>query len=360
MAAVCPPAKQEHTLETMDQNAAEKAVENAGDAANGIWEFLLDKPLKIIIIIIAGIVLNLILRLIIRRVMNHIAEGDAAKLDNEVGPDDSEPHQAEETKRWLIQDSPIANARRAQRAKTVGSVLRSVSTIAITAVVVLTVLSEIGINMAPIIASAGVVGVALGFGAQALVKDYLSGIFMVAEDQYGIGDYVDLGDASGEVESVGLRVTQLRDLDGTLWHVRNGEVLRVGNFSQGWARAVLDIPIPYNSDIDQVSKVILQAAKTMRMDRKWRRLILDEPEIWGVQALTGESITIRLVLRTKPLEQWGVAREMRARLKTELDKAEITIPLLNQAVIKDGANTVFAGEGGNSDGSGDHPLGPTS
>lgn len=344
----------------MDQNAAQEAVENASDAANGIWEFLLDKPLKIAIIIIVGIILNLILRLIIRRVMNHIAEGDAAKLDNEVGPDETEPHQAEETKRWLIQDSPIAHARRAQRAKTVGSVLRSVSTIVITAVVALTVLSELGINMGPIIASAGVVGVALGFGAQALVKDYLSGIFMVAEDQYGIGDFVDLGDASGEVESVGLRVTQLRDLDGTLWHVRNGEVLRVGNFSQGWARAVLDVPIPYTSDVDEVSGLILQAAKKMRMDRQWRRLILDEPEVWGVQALTGESITIRLVLRTKPLEQWGVAREMRARLKTELDKAGISIPLMNQTVVKDGKATVFAGGSGDTGDTEQGPLGPTS
>jgi moderate conductance mechanosensitive channel len=344
----------------MDQNSAEQAVQDATDTANGIWEFLLDKPLKIAIIIFIGIVLNIIVRLVIRRVMNHIAEGDAAKLDNEVGPDDTEPHQAEETKRWLIQDSPIARERRVQRAKTVGAVLRSVSTIVITAVVGLTVLSELGINMAPIIASAGVVGVALGFGAQALVKDYLSGIFMVAEDQYGIGDFVDLGDAAGEVENVGLRITQLRDLDGTLWHVRNGEVLRVGNFSQGWARAVLDVPVPYSSDVEQVSELILQAAKKMRGDKKWRRLILDEPEIWGVQALTGESITIRLVLRTKPLEQWGVAREMRARLKTELDRAEITIPLLNQAVIKDTTNTVFAGESGKSSGSDNDHLGPTS
>lgn len=344
----------------MDQNAAEQAVQDATDTANGIWEFLLDKPLKIAIIIVIGVLLNIIVRLVIRRVMNHIAAGDAAKLDNEVGPDDTEPHQAEETKRWLIQDSPIARARRVQRAKTVGAVLRSVSTIVITAIVGLTVLSELGINMAPIIASAGVVGVALGFGAQALVKDYLSGIFMVAEDQYGIGDFVDLGDAAGEVENVGLRITQLRDLDGTLWHVRNGEVLRVGNFSQGWARAVLDIPVPYSSDVSEVSDLILQTAKTMRKDRQWRRLILDEPEIWGVQALTGESITIRLVLRTKPLEQWGIAREMRARLKTELDRAEITIPLLNQAVIKDASNTVFAGESGKSDGSGDDHLGPTS
>lgn len=344
----------------MDENTAQDAVDQAGEAASGIWEFLLDKPLRIAIIIVAGIVLNLILRLVIRRAMDHIAKGDAAKLDNEVVP--AETGEAHETKHWLIQDSPLANARRAQRAKTVGSVLRSLSTIVITALVLLMVMSELGFDMAPILASAGIVGVALGFGAQALVKDYISGLFMVAEDQYGIGDYVDLGDASGEVENVGLRVTQLRDLDGTLWHVRNGEVLRVGNFSQGWARAVLDIPVPYDSDLERVSNLLLQAAKKMRMDKQWRRLILDEPEVWGVQAISGESITIRLVLRTKPLEQWGVAREMRARLKAELDQAGLHIPLVNQAVIRDGSNNaVFANSGNEESGKNDGgQLGPTS
>lgn len=179
---------------------------------------------------------------------------------------------------------------------------------------------------------------------------------MVAEDQYGIGDVVDLGEASGTVESVGLRVTQVRAVDGTLWHVRNGEILRVGNSSQGWARAVLDIPVPYDSDVEMVSDLILRSAKDLRSDPDYRRLILDDPEIWGVEALTGESVVIRLAIRTKPLEQWGVARAMRARLKGDLDRAGLRIPLLNQTVIKDGSPVLVpAGSESHADASANTP-----
>lgn len=330
----------------------------AQSAANGIWDFVLDKPLRITVVVVAGVVLHLLLQMLIRRVMNHIAEGDAGTLNNEVA--ETKPTKSEETRRWLIQESPIANARRAQRAKTVGSVLRSVTTIVIVTLVVLTVMAELGFDLAPVIASAGILGVALGFGAQSLVKDYLSGLFLVAEDQFGIGDYVDLGEASGEVESVGLRITQVRALDGTLWHVRNGEILRVGNQSQGWARAVLDVPVPYDSDLKWVSDLILDSARRLREDPAWRALILDEPEVWGVQELTGESITIRLVLRTKPMEQWGTAREMRARLKADLDAAGLHIPLLNQAVIKGGTAVPIAEQTKAASAASDATLGPTS
>lgn len=292
------------------------------------WSFWLDRPLKVAIVIVIGVLLNYLIRRLIRRTTEHIAAGEAAALSKE-------RRKTEKSGRsWLVQESPIAVARRTQRAQTVGSVLRSITTIIITAVVLLTVLSQVGINMAPILASAGVVGVALGFGAQALVKDYLSGIFLVAEDQFGIGDYVDLGEASGEVEAVGLRITQVRDVDGSLWHVRNGEILRVGNFSQGWARAVLDIPVPYDSKMPEVNDLILASAQRLQQDPQWSREILDDPEIWGVQELSGESITIRLVFRTRPLQQWAVARAMRAQLKADLDAAGVRIPLIQQTVIR--------------------------
>lgn len=292
------------------------------------WAFWLDRPLKIVIILVVAVVLNYLIRRLIRRTTDHIAAGEAAALSKE-------RKKAEKGgRRWLVQESPIAVARRTQRAQTVGSVLRSVTTIVITTVVLLTVLSQVGINMGPILASAGIVGVALGFGAQALVKDYLSGIFLVAEDQFGIGDYVDLGEASGTVEAVGLRITQVRDVDGTLWHVRNGEILRVGNFSQGWARAVLDIPVPYDSDVPEVSDMIMASARKLQKDPQWSHQILDDPEIWGVQDLSGESMTIRLVFRTQPLQQWAVARAMRAQLKVDLDEAGVRIPLVQQTVIR--------------------------
>lgn len=305
------------------------------------WSFWLDRPLKIAIIVLIGVVLNYVIRRVIRRATEHIAAGEAAALSKERRKTEKGG------RRWLVQESPIAVARRTQRAQTVGSVLRSVTTVVITAIVLLTVLSQVGINMGPIIASAGIVGVALGFGAQALVKDYLSGIFLVAEDQFGIGDYVDLGEASGEVEAVGLRITQVRDVDGSLWHVRNGEILRVGNFSQGWARAVLDIPVPYDSKMPEVNEMILASAQKLQQDPQWSHEILDDPEIWGVQDLSGESITIRLVFRTKPLQQWAVARAMRAQLKADLDAAGVRIPLVQQTVIRaanpDGFTTAHAG-----------------
>ncbi|MBR7550938.1 mechanosensitive ion channel, partial [Mycobacterium tuberculosis] len=157
----------------------------------------------------------------------------------------------------------------------------------------LIVLSELNFNVGPILASAGLAGVAIGFGAQALVKDYLSGFFMVIEDQYGIGDSVDLGEAIGVVEDVGLRTTQVRGLDGTLWHVRNGEILRVGNQSQGWARAVLDIPIAYNTTVATYASVIEDTTKEIEKDPEIADAILEPPEIWGVESLSAESQVIR-------------------------------------------------------------------
>jgi moderate conductance mechanosensitive channel len=321
------------------------AVDGADVAAMGSLDFWLDKPLRVSVIIIGAFLLNLAVRIVIRRTTGKIADGETAKLEKletaKVGKKDP--------RYWLMQDSPIAVVRRAQRAKTIGSVLRSIATVAISAIGILMVMTELGFNLAPLLASAGIAGVAIGFGAQTLVKDYLSGLFMVAEDQYGIGDVVDLGEASGTVESVGLRVTQVRAVDGTLWHVRNGEILRVGNSSQGWARAVLDIPVPYDADVEKVSDLILRSAKELREDDEYSRVILDDPELWGVEALTGESITIRLAIRTKPLEQWGVARAMRARLKVDLDRAGLRIPLLNQTVIRDGGSTVPAGSESHAD-----------
>lgn len=331
----------------MDLNVADVDVAQLGTL--GFW---MDKPLRVAVILIGGFLLNLLVRIVIRRMSTKIANGETAKLEkldaDAIGKNIKDPRY------WLMQDSPIAAVRRAQRAQTIGSVLRSIATVVIGIMTILMVMTELGFDLGPLLASAGIAGVAIGFGAQTLVKDYLSGLFMVAEDQYGIGDVVDLGEASGTVESVGLRVTQVRAVDGTLWHVRNGEILRVGNSSQGWARAVLDIPVPYDADVEKVSDLILSSAKDLRADPDYRRLILDDPEIWGVEALTGESVVIRLAIRTKPLEQWGVARAMRARLKGDLDRAGLRIPLLNQTVIKDGSPVLVpAGSESHADASAD-------
>ena len=221
---------------------------------------------------------------------------------------------------------PGAGERRKQRAETMGSVLKSVASGLIIAIVIVMVLDQVGVNIAPIIASAGIVGVALGFGAQNLVKDFLSGIFMILEDQYGVGDSVDLGEAIGTVEAVGLRVTRLRDVDGTVWYVRNGEILRVGNQSQNWARTVLDITVAYDSDLDQVQQLLQEEATAMYEDEQYHDIIIEAPEVWGVERFDKDGAVVRVVLKTAPLQQWPVARALRQRIKARFDVAGIRIP----------------------------------
>jgi small-conductance mechanosensitive channel len=227
---------------------------------------------------------------------------------------------------FLADLRPGSSERRKQRAETMGSLLKSISTGVILAIVSVMVLAQLGVNIAPIIASAGIVGVALGFGAQNLVKDLLSGIFMILEDQYGVGDAVDLGEASGTVEAVGLRVTRLRDVNGTVWYVRNGEILRVGNQSQNWARTVLDITVDYEANLDRVQTVLEEEATAMYEDERYHDVIIEQPEVWGVERFDKDGAVVRVVLKTAPLQQWLVARAMRQRVKARFDAEGIRIP----------------------------------
>ncbi len=226
----------------------------------------------------------------------------------------------------VVDSAPLLTERRKQRTKTIGSVLRSVTSIAVFGVATTMVLSELDFDLAPIIASAGIVGVALGFGAQNLVKDFLNGMFMILEDQYGVGDAIDAGEANGIVEAVGLRVTRLRSVDGTVWHIRNGEITRIGNMSQGWSRALLDISVAYETDTDLAASTIKRVADSVWKDSVFGLLVLEEPEVWGVEDLGIDGIAIRLVVKTAPLEQWKVARELRRRIKSAFAEAGIEIP----------------------------------
>jgi small conductance mechanosensitive channel len=227
---------------------------------------------------------------------------------------------------FLADLRPGSNERRKQRAETMGSLLKSITTGVILAIVTVMVLAQLGVNIAPIIASAGIVGIALGFGAQNLVKDLLSGIFMILEDQYGVGDAVDLGEASGTVEAVGLRVTRLRDVNGTVWYVRNGEIIRVGNQSQNWARTVLDITVDYEADLDRVQVILQEEATAMYQDERFHDVIIEQPEVWGVERFDKDGAVVRVVLKTAPMQQWLVARAMRQRVKARFDTEGIRIP----------------------------------
>lgn len=304
--------------------SAASASEELGDVLTSLTSltFWLGTPLRIVVIVVMALIIRMLLQVVIRQVTASVAKGTNVRILPVKG-----------AKRWTADDTP-SNSRQAQRAKTVGSVLRSVSSIVVWAVAIVMIISELGFNIAPVIASAGVVGVALSFGAQSLVKDFLSGIFIVAEDQLGIGDYVDLGEASGEVEAVGLRVTQVRDINGTLWHVRNGEILRVGNSSQGWARTNVDLPVPYESDVKVLSAALVQAANKALADPSVKDSVVEKATFVGVENLTGESLTLRFSVKTAPSEQWMVARIMRTALKEALDEQGVQVPLVNQSLIR--------------------------
>ena len=234
--------------------------------------------------------------------------------------------------------------RRVQRAATMGSLLKSIVSGDVFTVIALMVMAELGYEIGPLIASAGIIGVALGFGSQALVKDFLSGIFMIFEDQYGVGDVVDLGEASGTVEAVSLRVTRLRDVNGTVWYVRNGEILRVGNMSQNWARTVLDVTVGYKEDLVQVRRVLEEVAHDLWVDEDFRGLIVEEPEVWGVESLGVDGIVVRVTLKTAPMEQWGVARAMRERVKARFENEGIDLAVAQRVMWQESAPSAASAE----------------
>ncbi len=232
----------------------------------------------------------------------------------------------------LLRTMPRASARATQRAETIGALLGSAAAVGIWTIALFMVLAELGLQLAPLLAGAGIVGIALGFGAQNLVRDFLTGIFMRIEDQYGVGDVIDAGPATGTVEGVSLRTTRLRDLEGNVWHIPNGVIERVANKSQEWSRALLDISVAYQADTGRAAAIIKEAADAMWEDPAWSVEIVEEPEVWGVEELGADGVVIRLVVTTRPLSQWKVGRELRARVKAALDAAGIEIPFPQRVV----------------------------
>lgn len=218
-----------------------------------------------------------------------------------------------------------------QRREAVLGILKSVVSVLVYATALVMVLSEVGVDLAPLLAGAGVVGVALGFGAQSLVGDFLSGIFILLEDQYGVGDEVTFNPRSasgstvtGTVEALSLRNTRLRALDGTVWHVPNGEMRALGNQSQHWSRAVLDIPVVHGTDLAKAKEVIARVAEQIR---ERDPSVLEPPEVWGVQALNPNGITLRLVVKTTPSQQWRITRLIREGVALAFTREGIQMPM---------------------------------
>ncbi|GAB2444832.1 mechanosensitive ion channel [Nocardioides hungaricus] len=281
---------------------------------------LIGKPLTIVGLLLLMWVIRWILHRLVDRLVSRAQDGVLPDRMSRFGVRGKAAQEA--SARDLA-----TQTRRVQRAKTMGDLLKSVITGLLIAVFGTMVLSELGVNIAPIIASAGILGIALGFGAQSLVRDFLSGVFMMFEDQYGVGDVIDLGEASGTVEAVSLRVTRLRDLNGTVWYVPNGAVVRVGNMSQNWARAVVDVNVGYDEDLVRVQRVLREVAHDLWEDEEFKDVIIEEPEVTGVELFTPDAITLRVLLKTAPMEQWAVARALRQRIKARFDHEGIEIPL---------------------------------
>ena len=278
------------------------------------------KPLRIVLILLVAWIVTALVGRIIRRIL--------------ATPPKPKNNKEKKAPFGFIDTGGVASARRAQRARTMADVLGRLANAVIWGIAILVVLGELGINLAPLIAGAGVLGIALGFGAQSLVRDFLSGFFMLVEDQFGVGDVIDVGGAvggsgggvTGTVEGVSLRTTRLRDVEGVVWHVPNGEIKRVGNKSQQWSRALLDIEVDRDTDVANAIRVIKETADAMWHEEGWRDAILMEPDVWGIEELGAQSMKLRLVVQTLPLEQWRVARELRARIKAALDEAGIETP----------------------------------
>ena len=285
--------------------------------------------IQIIVIWVIAVLLNRIVRLMIKRIGRHLA-GDAY-LGRLQKLRDRTPS--------LLLETGSVGIRSAARAKTTTAVLRSISSVIIYSLALLYSFSALGAQLGPLIAGAGIAGVALGFGAQSMVRDFLGGVFLLIEDQFGVGDSIDVGSTvdgspgvSGTVEAVTLRITSIRDVQGTIWHIPNGEIRRVGNKSQGWARALLDIPVPYGVDLDEAIRVITSVAGRVCHSPEFGPEILGEPEIWGVEELGPDAVVVRLVIKTRPGEQWPIMRGLRRGLHDAFTEAGIERPFAQRTV----------------------------
>ncbi|MGO2112063.1 MAG: mechanosensitive ion channel family protein [Pseudoclavibacter sp.] len=278
-------------------------------------------PLWIVAYILGGLLLHWILQRVIKRFVNSVVKG----VKKRKGADDTQE---------LTVKSPLAAVRTVQHTRTLGSVLSNILSVALVVVVIMLIIGRAAPNVLTSLSLlSAAVGAGLGFGAQKIVGDVLNGLFMVMEDQLGVGDEVDMGEAIGIVEKVGVRVTQVRDVNGTLWFIRNGEVTRVGSNSQGWNRAIIDLAVPYHVDRRRVEEVMLATAVDMYNDPEWAVKFYEEPQIWGLETISAEAIVVRLVAKTKAGTRWEIQRELRARIQEAFKNNGISLPPLNTIVF---------------------------
>ncbi|MGW9113223.1 mechanosensitive ion channel family protein [Microbacterium sp. NPDC055683] len=277
--------------------------------------------LQAVVAVAACVLIAWLLRFLIRRVVKRIVEGAKSKA------------KVDDTR--ALERSPLASVRVVQRTRTLGSILTNIVNVMMVIVALVLVFSILAPNVITSLSLlTAAVGAGLGFGAQNIVKDVLNGIFIVAEDQVGIGDVVDLGLATGVVEFVSVRITHVRDVNGVLWYVRNGEITRIGNMTQGWSRVVLDLTLPKDVVLEDVESLLTTTAQGLAHDPRWRSRVIGEPEVWGLESLEGETLVIRLVIKAKPTAKDDVARELRERLRAVLLTEGIDVTGIARATLE--------------------------
>ncbi|MFF5492269.1 mechanosensitive ion channel family protein [Streptomyces aquilus] len=310
LAATAPPSPSPSESGAATVPSLQDAQQSATNAASWVeqnWSTWLAIGLRVLLILVIAAVLRVAVRRAITKLIDRMNRTVQAVDGTALG--------------GLL----VNVERRRQRSQAIGSVLRSVASFLIMGTAALMILATFEINLAPLLASAGVAGVAIGFGARNLVTDFLSGVFMILEDQYGVGDTIDAGVASGEVIEVGLRVTKLRGDNGEIWYVRNGEVKRIGNLSQGWATAGVDITLRASEDLDKVKATIDEVAERMSKEEPWNELLWGPIEVLGLDSVLLDSMVVRVSAKTMPGKALTVERELRWRVKRAFDAADIDI-----------------------------------
>lgn len=272
-----------------------------------IIEWLLTHGLRIFFILVGYFVLVFLVRFLTRRFVKLVEDEDRS-----------------------------TRSEREKRADTIAGIINTTSWIFFGVIVLFMMLREFNINITPLLTGAGVAGIAIGFGAQSVIKDFLQGFFILAEDQFRVGDVVKIGDHSGSVERITMRTTRLRSLDGNVHIVPNGEIKIVVNMTHGWSRALVDVDVAYKEDLDRVMLIMETAASGLQKEEKYKNSILEKPQVLGVQKLGDSGITIRLIVKTSPLKQWEITRELRKRIKEVFDREGIEIPFPQMVVHREG------------------------
>ena len=300
----------------LDPLLAAPTTDEALTLADQLLRWLATSGVKIVVILVAATALSVLAGWLLRRFFRTMVQS-GSRLSTVAGT--------------VIKRDPrsqkAAQARREQRAETLSNVARNLARAVIWSVALMMVLSEIGVNIAPVIASLGVVGLAAGIGAQTIIKDVVAGIVMLFEDIVAVGDWVDLEYAEGTVESINLRATQVRGIDGVLWTVRNGEIIRVGNYARGFSNAVVTLDIDAGADDEKVTQVLEQVTTELAADPRWQEPILAGAEISGILSVDGNRYQRRVVIQTVPGQQWGVERELRARIRAGFAASQLSFAM---------------------------------